>query len=31
VARRIGKSRTLVWKLMKKWEIPLQQPHNEPG
>ncbi len=24
VARRIGKSRTLVWKLMKKWEIPLQ-------
>ncbi|MEX1312559.1 MAG: sigma 54-interacting transcriptional regulator [Desulfotignum sp.] len=25
VARRIGKSRTLVWKLMKKWEIPLQR------
>jgi len=26
VARRIGKSRTLVWKFMKKWDIPLQQP-----
>lgn len=26
VARQIGKSRTLVWKYMKKWEIPLQQP-----
>lgn len=25
-ARRIGKSRTLVWKFMKKWDIPLQQP-----
>jgi PAS domain S-box-containing protein len=25
VARRIGKSRTLVWKLMKKWKIPLQR------
>ncbi len=25
VARRIGKSRTLVWKLMKKWDIPLQR------
>ena len=24
-ARRIGKSRTLVWKLMKKWHIPLQR------
>jgi two-component system, NtrC family, response regulator HydG len=24
VARRIGKSRTLVWKLMKKWDIPLK-------
>ncbi|MCF8091438.1 MAG: sigma 54-interacting transcriptional regulator [Desulfotignum sp.] len=26
VARRIGKSRTLVWKFMKKWDIPLKQP-----
>ncbi|MCA1795265.1 MAG: sigma-54 interaction domain-containing protein [Desulfotignum sp.] len=26
VARRMGKSRTLVWKFMKKWDIPLQQP-----
>jgi transcriptional regulator with PAS, ATPase and Fis domain len=25
-ARRMGKSRTLVWKFMKKWNIPLQQP-----
>ena len=24
VARRIGKSRTSVWKYMKKWDIPLQ-------
>ena len=24
VGRRIGKSRTLVWKYMKKWDIPLQ-------
>ncbi|MCA1793169.1 MAG: hypothetical protein LC660_04720 [Desulfobacteraceae bacterium] len=22
----IGKSRTLVWKFMKKWDIPLQKP-----
>jgi PAS domain S-box-containing protein len=29
VARRIGKSRTLVWKLMKKWNIPLQHPHHD--
>ena len=27
VARRIGKSRTAVWKHMKKWEIPLQPSH----
>ena len=26
VARQIGKSRTLVWKHMKKWDIPLSQP-----
>lgn len=26
VARRIGKSRTAVWKYMKKWNIPLQKP-----
>ena len=25
-ARRIGKSRTAVWKYMKKWDIPLQKP-----
>ncbi|MCG8567032.1 MAG: sigma 54-interacting transcriptional regulator [Desulfobacterales bacterium] len=25
VARRLGKSRTLVWKYMKKWSIPLQK------
>ncbi len=26
VARQLGKSRTLVWKYMKKWDIPLQNP-----
>lgn len=26
VGRRIGKSRTSVWKYMKKWDIPLQKP-----
>ena len=26
VARRIDRSRTAVWKYMKKWGIPLQQP-----
>ncbi len=26
VARRLGVSRTAVWKYMKKWEIPLEQP-----
>jgi transcriptional regulator with PAS, ATPase and Fis domain len=26
VARRLGVSRTAVWKYMKKWEIPLQNP-----
>jgi transcriptional regulator of acetoin/glycerol metabolism len=25
-ARRIGVSRTAVWKYMKKWDIPLQKP-----
>ena len=25
VARQLGKSRTLVWKYMKKWDIPLKQ------
>ncbi|MGD9687805.1 helix-turn-helix domain-containing protein, partial [Desulfobacter sp.] len=25
VARQLGKSRTLVWKYMKKWDIPLQK------
>ena len=25
-ARRLGVSRTAVWKYMKKWDIPLQQP-----
>jgi transcriptional regulator of acetoin/glycerol metabolism len=25
VARRIGLSRTAVWKYMKKWDIPLQR------
>ncbi|MCD4744511.1 MAG: sigma-54 dependent transcriptional regulator, partial [Desulfobacteraceae bacterium] len=28
VARRIGKSRTSVWKYMKKWGIPLQPKHT---
>lgn len=26
VARRIGLSRTAVWKYMKKWDIPLKKP-----
>lgn len=26
-ARRIGKSRTAVWKYMKKWAIPLSKTH----
>ena len=26
VARRLGVSRTAVWKYMKKWEIPLKNP-----
>ncbi|PQP33838.1 hypothetical protein C6A37_10870 [Desulfobacteraceae bacterium SEEP-SAG9] len=25
VGRRIGKSRTAIWKYMKKWDIPLQK------
>jgi DNA-binding NtrC family response regulator len=28
VARRLGVSRTAVWKYMKKWEIPLQKPEK---
>ncbi len=28
VGRRIGKSRTSVWKYMKKWDIPLQEEHR---
>ena len=26
VARRVGVSRTAIWKYMKKWEIPLKRP-----
>ncbi|RLC30893.1 MAG: hypothetical protein DRH32_05050, partial [Deltaproteobacteria bacterium] len=26
VSRRIGVSRTAVWKYMKKWDIPLKMP-----
>ena len=26
VARRVGRSRTAIWKHMKKWDIPLQRP-----
>jgi two-component system, NtrC family, response regulator HydG len=29
VARRLGISRTAVWKLMKKWNIPLQSPEAD--
>jgi len=28
VSRHIGKSRTSVWKYMKKWDIPLEMPEN---
>ncbi|MFZ2631972.1 MAG: sigma 54-interacting transcriptional regulator [Desulfosalsimonadaceae bacterium] len=28
VGRRLGKSRTSVWKYMKKWEIPLEMPEG---
>ncbi|MDM8542714.1 sigma 54-interacting transcriptional regulator [Desulfococcaceae bacterium HSG9] len=28
VARRVGLSRTAIWKYMKKWEIPLQPPSS---
>ncbi len=31
VGRRIGKSRTSVWKYMKKWEIPLKKPGERVG
>jgi len=26
VGRRLGLSRTAIWKYMKKWDIPLKQP-----
>jgi len=29
VGRRVGLSRTAIWKYMKKWEIPLQMPSQE--
>ena len=29
VARRVGLSRTAIWKYMKKWDIPLQQSEEE--
>ena len=29
VARRVGLSRTAIWKYMKKWDIPLQQEEQE--
>ncbi len=29
VARRVGLSRTAIWKYMKKWDIPLQQTEQE--
>jgi len=29
VARRVGLSRTAIWKYMKKWDIPLQPPSSE--
>ncbi len=28
VARRVGLSRTAIWKYMKKWDIPLKRPSN---
>ncbi len=31
VARRIGKSRTSVWKYMKAWNIPLEPPEPDRG
>lgn len=31
VGRRIGKSRTSVWKYMKKWDIPLERPGTNVG
>jgi two-component system response regulator HydG len=30
VARRVGLSRTAIWKYMKKWDIPLQQTDVDP-
>ncbi|MFW5863746.1 MAG: sigma-54 interaction domain-containing protein [Desulfohalobiaceae bacterium] len=30
-ARHLGISRTAIWKYMKKWNIPLQDPGSEPG
>jgi transcriptional regulator of acetoin/glycerol metabolism len=29
VARRLGRSRTSVWKYMKKWGIPLNPPDDD--
>jgi transcriptional regulator of acetoin/glycerol metabolism len=29
VARRVGLSRTAIWKYMKKWNIPLQQDQKD--
>ncbi len=29
VGRRVGLSRTAIWKYMKKWDIPLKQPDRE--
>jgi two-component system response regulator HydG len=28
VGRRVGLSRTAIWKYMKKWDIPLKQPET---
>ena len=30
VGRRVGLSRTAIWKYMKKWDIPLKMPENGP-
>ena len=30
VGRRVGLSRTAIWKYMKKWDIPLKMPENAP-
>jgi PAS domain S-box-containing protein len=31
VGRRVGLSRTAIWKYMKKWDIPLKRPDNPVG